>query len=128
MAEPRRLQRLEKELLRILNNTLVFKINDDRLQWVSITGVSLSPDLQFARIFFSSLEQKVNVPKITAILTNASGFMKKEIAEAHFLRRIPELTFVYDDSSVKGRSIESLLKDIKKEQETSDIIDKEEDE
>jgi len=51
-------------------------------------------------------------------LTKASGFFKKEIAEAHLLRRIPEIRFIYDDTGKKASNLESLLKKISEDEKT----------
>ena len=116
-----RIARLEKEILRIFNNALVNKINDQRLQWVTITDVELTPDLQHAKIYFSTLDDEEDKTKYINILTKASGFLKKEIADAHLLRRIPEIRFFFDDTESRARNIESLLEKLsdedKKEQE-----------
>jgi ribosome-binding factor A len=108
--------RMEKELLRILNNALVNKINDQRLEWVTITDVELTPDMQFAKVFFSKLEdEEIDSGLCTQLLTKASGFLKKEIADAHILRRIPEIRFVYDDTGSKARKMEDIFKNLSEE-------------
>ncbi len=107
-----RIARLQKELMRILNNAIVNKINDQRLQWVTITDVELTPDLQFARIYFSKLNEDIDSGLCAQLLTKASGLFKKEIADAHLLRRIPEIRFIYDDTAEKARGIEQVFKDL----------------
>ncbi len=113
-----RIERLQKELLRILNNALVNKINDPRLQWITITDVELTSDLQLAKIYFSSMDDEIDSGLCTQLLTKASGFFKKEIAEAHLLRRIPEIRFIYDDTGKKASNLESLLKKISEDEKT----------
>ena len=112
-----RIPRLEKEILRILNNALVNKINDQRLQWVTITDVELTPDLQFAKIYFSKLSDEEESTQYAQLLTKASGFLKKEIADAHILRRMPELRFIYDDTGTRARNIESLIDTLSEDKE-----------
>ncbi len=107
-----RLARLEKEILRILNNALVNKIKDQRLQWVTITEVELTTDLQYVKAYFSMLNGEIDSGLCAQILTKATGFMKKEIADAHIMRRIPEIRFIYDDTGDRARRVESLLKDV----------------
>jgi ribosome-binding factor A len=113
-----RIERLQKEILRILNNALVNKINDPRLQWVTITDVELTPDLQFAKIYFSKMNEEIDSGLCTQLLTKASGFFKKEIAAAHLLRRIPEIRFLYDDTGKKARNLENILKKISDDEKT----------
>lgn len=113
-----RIPRLEKEILRILNNALVNKINDQRLQWVTITDVELTPDLQLAKIYFSKLSDEEESGQYAQLLTKASGFLKREIAGTHILRRMPELRFIYDDTENRARNIESLIDTLSDEKES----------
>ncbi len=115
-----RIARLEKEILRILNNALVNKINDQRLQWVTITEVELSPDLQYAKVYFSKLDDEEDSTVSAQLLTKASGFLKREIADAHILRRIPEIRFIYDDTGIRARDIESLIDTLSSEDKKQD--------
>lgn len=111
-----RMDRMNKEVLRILNNALLHKINDERLSWITISDVSITPDLQIAKIYFSKLNDEVD-PQVTIdLLTKASGFFKNEIAETQLMRRIPELTFVYDNTEENARNIEDILNKLDKEE------------
>ncbi len=101
--------------MRIFNNAIVNKINDQRLQWVTISDVELTPDMQFARIYFSNLNEDIDSGLCTQLLTKASGFFKKEIADAHLMRRIPEIRFIYDDTVEKARGIEEVFKNLSDE-------------
>lgn len=112
--KPYRLERMEKELLRIANNTLKYKMSDSRLQLVTITEVQISPDMQFAKLYFSVLEEEADINQWTVILIKASGVFKKEIAAAKIMRRIPELRFIYDDTGDRVREVESVFEKIKK--------------
>lgn len=112
--KPYRIERLEKELMRIANNVLTSKTNDPRLGLVTITEVKVTPDMQFAKFYFSVLEDNIDVEKWTVILTRASGVFKKEIAAAKLMRRIPEIRFVYDDTGDRAREVESVLDKINK--------------
>ena len=110
--KPFRIERLEKELLRIINNALLFKASDHRLQQVTITEVKVSSDMQFAKLFFSLLEDNADIDEWNNILTKTSGFIKKVIADAKIMRRIPEIRFEYDNTEERARAVESLLNSI----------------
>lgn len=111
--KPYRLERLEKELLRIINNALFSKGRDERLKQITVTEVKLSPDQQFAKVYFSVLDEEIDVEYWTIILTKASGFIKREIANAKVLRRIPEIRFIYDDTGERVRELDDALDKIK---------------
>ena len=113
--KPYRIERLEKELLRIVNNALFCKASDLRMQQVTITDAKITPDMQFLRLYFSVLEDETDTDEWVAILTKASGFIKKEIADTKIMRRIPEISFIYDDTEDRVREVESILKQIEEE-------------
>ena len=121
-----RIQRLQSELKKLFNITINETIRDDRLTWVTITEVSLSKDLHYARISFSTMDDddKTNT-RVSKLLTSASGVFKKAIGRAHIMRTIPELTFVYDTTGARARKVENLLDKIKKEREEREQNDSE---
>jgi ribosome-binding factor A len=117
-----RTQRFESELEKLFSVALASKAQDPRLDQVTVTHVRLSPDQQFAKVFFSYYQPDATVPQPTkqeleALLTKSSGFLKHEIAEAHLMRVIPQLSFHYDDTEEKAAKIESLLERIARERE-----------
>ncbi len=112
--KPYRIERLEKELMRIANNALTSKSNDPRLNLVTITEVNVSPDMQSAKFYFSVLEDDLDVDQWIVILTKASGFFKKEIAAAKIMRRIPDIRFAFDDTGERVREVEAVLDKIKR--------------
>jgi ribosome-binding factor A len=75
---------------------------------VTLTGVNVSHDLSFAKVFVSVLEEDT-ATRTLAALNNAAKFLRYELANAVKLRVTPELKFIYDDSSVRGNRITSLL-------------------
>ncbi len=112
---PIRKKRIEKELLKLISNTLEFKIRDKRLAFVSVTAVKISEDLAYAKIYYSTLS-KAKIKDVEKGLSKAGGFIKNEIAKAKILRTIPELRFFYDDTQDKAERIEEILKKIHNEE------------
>ncbi len=84
--------------------------NDLRLGMITITGVSTSHDLAFAKVFVSVLEEDKSTDVLLA-LNNAAKYLRYSLANAVKLRVTPELKFIYDDSSVRGSRISSLIND-----------------
>jgi ribosome-binding factor A len=75
--------------------------------FISITGAEVTPDLKYAKIFYSALRGD---PKETAKgLKSSAGFLRREIAQRMNLRITPELTFCYDESITYGAHISKLL-------------------
>lgn len=108
-----RIPRLAHELKKIFNITLTQKLNDPALLWVNITEVLISKDLRYAKIYFSHYNNPASHEEIKEHLIKSSGFFKKQIAGAHIMRTIPELSFHYDDTEDRAEKVEALLASIK---------------
>lgn len=104
-------ERLGNMLHREISNILMTEVKDKDLNFVTITKVDLSPDLSYAKVYFTTLNE--DKEKVKKDINNAKGFirsllMKKKIE----MRVIPELNFVYDESIDYGNKIESLIEKI----------------
>jgi ribosome-binding factor A len=76
---------------------------------VSVTEVTLSPDLKHAKIFVSTLGTEMNKEDLLAGFNNASGFLRKELASHLKLQYTPQLSFHYDDSIERGARLLKLI-------------------
>nr|MDK2851268.1 ribosome-binding factor [Candidatus Cloacimonadota bacterium] len=108
-----RIPRLQEELKKIFNITLSQKINDPLLAWVNITEVVISKDLRYAKLYFTHYNNPASHEEVLQSLIKTSGFLKKQIAGAHIMRTIPELSFYYDDTEERAEKVESLLASVK---------------
>lgn len=83
---------------------------------LTITNVSLSHDLSYAKVYVSVLEEEKAEETISA-LNQSSKLLRYELAHAVKLRITPELKFIYDDSSVRGYRITTLINNALKDKE-----------
>ena len=97
-----------------INNMLVEEISDEDIKFVTITGANTTNDLSFAKIYFTTLKEK---EKTLEALNNASGFIRKMLADRIEIRHIPELTFIYDESIEYGKRIEQIIENINENKE-----------
>ncbi len=104
-----RIPRLQEELKKIFNITLSQKINDPVLAWVNITEVVISKDLRYAKLYFTHYNNPASHEEILQSLIKTSGFLKKQIAGAHIMRTIPELSFYYDNTEERAEKVENIL-------------------
>ena len=98
---------VQRELASILRD-----VKDPRVSgaFVSVTAVDVTPDLKFAKIYYSSLMG--DKKELARGLRAASGFIRSQIAQRLNLRITPELTFILDDSVAHGAHISKLLNSI----------------
>ncbi|MBO5218996.1 MAG: 30S ribosome-binding factor RbfA [Clostridia bacterium] len=122
MAKYRR-DRINVEMVRELA-AILREIKDPRVtdNFVSITAADVTPDLKFAKVYFSAMTGDKR--EIRRGLMSASGFIRKRLAETLNLRQTPELAFIADDSIEYGAHINELLNKIEftelPEEETDD--------
>lgn len=82
--------------------------NELGIGMVTITAVSVSKDLAYAKVFVSVLNEE-SAKEILDALNNASKHLRYLLANSIKLRVTPELKFVYDDSILRGSRISSLI-------------------
>ena len=106
----RRSERTGKLIQREISVLLEREVNDPRLsKFVSVTEVTLSPDLMHAKVYVSTLGSEMNKEDLLAGFNKASGFLRKELAVHLRLKQMPELSFHYDDSIERGARLLKLM-------------------
>lgn len=100
-----------------LSRLLIRDVADPAIQRVTITGVKVSADLRFARVFFVRLGEEGCTDETVGGLQRASGFLKRELGKNLKLRYVPEIEFSFDTSFDYGDRIERLLVEIQEEEE-----------
>ena len=109
----RRSERTSKLIQREISGLLEREINDPRLsRLISVTEVTLSPDLRHAKVFVSTLGSEINKEDMLAGFNKASGFLRKELASHLKFRYTPQLSFHYDDSIERGARLLKLIEEL----------------
>lgn len=105
-----RIGRINEDIQRELS-ALIRNVKDPRVTgMISITAVDTTPDLRHAKIYVSMLDRG-DAAQVVKGLKSASGYLRRELGHTLKLRYTPELTFVEDDSILKGAHILNLLRD-----------------
>lgn len=97
---------------------LVFRqdLKDVQLGLTSVTEVEVSPDLHFARVYMSGLDENETKLKVGE-LQNVRGRIRHHLGQRIRLRYTPELDFKFDETTMRASRIESLLHEIKVKEE-----------
>ena len=85
------------------------RVDDDRLVLVTITHVSVDPDLRHAVVEFSSLGEAEDEAK--EALDENRVRLQRAIGTQARLKRTPELRFSVDSVIARGARIEELLRE-----------------
>ena len=99
------------ELLREIIASQIDRIDDDRMGWVSISGVDVDNELTLAKVYLSSLEDDLD--QSVEVLEEHKGAIKKAIGNQARLRRVPELQFVTDPAIQSGGRVEEILGELR---------------
>jgi ribosome-binding factor A len=105
----RRQQRVAEQIRHEISDLLEREIDDPRLNLITITDTTISPDLHDANVYVSSLQGEAARAEVLAGLENARGFLRRGLATRMKLRIVPELHFLWDKSLETGDHISRLL-------------------
>ena len=115
-----RIGRINEEIQRELAQQLRL-LKDPRVQktMVSITHVETTPDLRYAKVYVSVLEEAREKEAMKG-LKSAGGWLRRELGQRLQLRYTPELVFELDDSIVHGAHILDILSKLDIPEDTED--------
>ena len=104
-----RIGRINEEIQKELAN-LIRTLKDPRVQdtMISITHVEATPDLRYAKVFVSFLQEEKAAGALKG-LKSASGYLRRELGRSLQLRYTPELVWEQDDSIVYGAKMLKLI-------------------
>jgi ribosome-binding factor A len=107
--------RINAQVLHTLAELLLRQVKDPRIESVTVTGVEVTSDLAWAKVYFSVLGDDEARRVAERGLTNVAGFLRREVGRRLRLRSSPQLRFVYDASLERGQRIETLLRELHEE-------------
>ena len=98
---------------------------DPAVQLVTVTHVRMSRDLQHARVFYTTLGDAATRRESARGLGRAAPFLRSQLGRLIRARRVPELTFVYDESIERESRIAQVLEELRIDAQSSppDISD-----
>lgn len=111
-----KIERLNNTLMREISMILQTEIKDNDIKFVTLTAVKTTSDLSYSKVYVTCLDDE-NRSKIMKALNNASGFIRKILADRVEVRHIPKLEFIFDESISYGQKIEEKIKEIHLEEE-----------
>lgn len=109
-----RTQRVAQEMQKEIAIIIQREVKDPRIGMATVSGVEVSRDLAYAKVFVTFLNDNEPEQVQTAIkaLQDASGFIRTLVGKAMRLRVVPALTFSYDNSLVEGMRMSNLVTNV----------------
>lgn len=113
-----RSQRVAQEMQKEIAIILQREVKDPRIGMVTVSGVDISRDLAYAKIYvtFLNVLTENHDPDLVSngikALEDAAGYIRTLLGKAMRLRIVPELTFAYDNSLIEGMRMSNLVTNV----------------
>jgi len=113
MSQGSRPDRVADQIRAELALLLTREVHDPGIGFVTITRVQMTADLQQARVFYTALGDDKARKNSERAIDRAGPFLRRQIGSRLRLKRVPELTFLYDESIAGQDRIERLLNEVR---------------
>ena len=112
MPQGSRASRVGDQIRAELAELLTREVHDPGIGFLTITHVKVSPDLQQARAFYTTIGDANARKESARALERAAPFLRRHIGRRLNLKRVPELTFTFDESVEKNDRIQKILQEL----------------
>lgn len=111
-----RTRRIGEQMRRDLAHAVSSILDHPHASLLSFTDVRVTRDLSFAKVYVTHvIDDSVERKTLMDALNAHAGQFRHYLAKNLSIRKIPELTFVYDDSVEYGARMDHLLHDLVKD-------------
>lgn len=87
-------------------------VHDPGIGFITLTRVTVTPDLQLARVYYTSLGDEKARQETSKALGRATPYLRRQVGGRLRLRRVPELEFRFDQSIEQQDRIERIIRDL----------------
>ncbi len=112
MAHASRASRVGDQIRAELASLLAREVHDPGIGFLTITHVKVSPDLQQARVYYTTIGDAKARQESARALGRATPFLRRQVGQRLNLKRVPELAFFFDEAIEKGDRIEQILHEL----------------
>lgn len=108
---------IKREIAAVLRELKDPRVAD---RMITVARCEVAHDLSFVKVYVSAFEGIEVSREAVKALTNAQGFIRREVGSRLRLRKAPELRFIADDSIEHGmeiaKKLETLIKPLQEEE------------
>ncbi|HET7217675.1 MAG TPA: 30S ribosome-binding factor RbfA [Vicinamibacterales bacterium] len=109
--------RLGDQIREEIAELLAREVHDPGIGFLTITRVTVTSDLQLARVYYTALGDDKARRDSARALERAAPFLRRQLGRRLRLRRVPELHFHFDESIERQDRIERILQEIQAERD-----------
>jgi ribosome-binding factor A len=112
MPQGYRPDRVADQIRAEISVMLAREVHDPGIGFITVTRVQVSPDLQLARVYYTTIGSDSQRRDTVKALQRAIPFLKYQIGKRLRLRRVPVLEFFFDKSVEHQARVEQLIQEI----------------
>jgi ribosome-binding factor A len=112
--------RVGEQIREDLAELIAREVHDPGIGFITITHVQVTPDLQQARVYYTTLGDPKARRQSQRALERAVPFLRRQLGRRLRLRRIPDLQFFFDESIERQDRIEQILQELHSERAERD--------
>ena len=109
MVDTARARRLAKRIVSIVATQIQHQVKDPRLDMVTITAATVTPDLREATVYYTVYGDDDTVATAGAGLASATGVLRSAVGAQTGIKFTPTLEFKLDSVPVNAHRIDELL-------------------
>lgn len=96
--------------IKIAISDILRDVKDPRVsKLLSVVKINLSADLSYCAVYVSAIEGSEKTKESVKALKGAAGYIRRELGSRLKLRKVPELTFIADDSIEVSSQISKII-------------------
>ena len=101
--------------VREISTIILEDVKDPHIKFITITDCDVTNDLSFAKVYFTCLNREYKEESEKA-LNKAANFIELELSKKIEIRKMPQISFHYDNSIEYGEKIEAKLQELKEKE------------
>jgi ribosome-binding factor A len=114
MTSPRT-ARVGEQIRHDIADLLTVAVRDPAIGFNTITRVTVTPDLQQARVYYTIIGDEKARRETARGLERARPMLRRHLGKRLRLRRVPELQFFFDESVGHQDRIEQIVRQLQQE-------------
>ena len=109
MFSYKRSDRVQEQILKVINDVIKNEVKDPRIGFVTITRVELTENLRFARVLVSVMGSEEQQAKSFKGIKSAATFIRSQLGKKMRIKKVPELSFILDHGQEDSDRINRLM-------------------
>lgn len=91
-----------------IRDIIQYEVKNPKIGFISVTDVVTSGDFSYTKVYVSFLGSKYPNQRLLE-LNKVKGFVRSSLAKKMDIRKVPEITFILDDTFERVEKLEKAL-------------------